>query len=57
MKFLGVSLTIQTVCLVAIIAMVTVQAFTGNELTLPILLTLAGQAVLSLVTSFIIDRK
>ena len=57
MKFLGVSLTIQTACLVAIIVMVTVQAFGGIELVLPILLTLLGQALLSLVTSFIIDRK
>lgn len=57
MKFLGVSLIIQTVCLAAIIAMLTVQLCTGIELVFPMMLTLIGQAMLSLVTSFIIDRK
>lgn len=57
MKFITVSLTIQSVCLLVIISLVTVQAFTGQELTLPILLILLGQSIFALVTSFIIDRK
>lgn len=58
MKLLGVLFAIHITCITAIITMTVVHTLAGIELTVPILLTLLAQIVLSfLVMTFMFNRR
>ena len=58
MKLIGVLFAIHITCITAIITMTAVQTFAEIELTVPILLTLLAQIVLSfLVMTLMFNRR